>query len=52
MGKEDVVYFVKNTCIRDVFVFVDRIKDAIASRGDIWEKEVKSKIAHCLRGDA
>lgn len=48
-GKGDVVYSGSDTFIRDVFVFIDRIRDAIASRS---EEIVKPNIPACLRGDA
>ena len=48
-GKGDIVQIGPDTYIRNVYHFIERIKDAVALRG---EAEVKANITQCFRGAA
>jgi hypothetical protein len=48
-GKGDIVQIGSDTYIRNVYHFIERIKDAVQLRG---EEEVKANITQCLRGAA
>ena len=48
-GKGDIVQIGTDTYIRDVYYFIERIKDVVRHRGEI---EVKSNLTQCLRGAA